>query len=207
MYDESHTNLKSIIDKSVNKAIEKVTASVNRIIEANLVVKAHDTIIADLKRESSVTQRDVNRLSNEQHELQAKLLSIENQTLENCLVIRGLPEDDYEKEGVTGKKVKDVLTNLISSDNDTEKEQAVKNIEIRRCRRLGKYKDRARPISVDFLHKDDTDFIMENKSHLTQGVYADREYNQETERKCKLLCPILKAVRQKEEYQGRCKME
>ena len=51
-------------------------------------------------------------------------------------------------------------------------------------------------IQVDFLRKDDTDYIMENKSQLPGGVYADREYNQETERKRKLLRPILKAARQ-----------
>ena len=48
---------------------------------------------------------------------------------------------------------------------------------------------------------------MENKLNLLQGVYADREYNQETERKRKPLCPILKAARQHKDYQGRCKME
>ena len=63
------------------------------------------------------------------------------------------------------------------------------------------------PISVDFLQKDDTDYIMDNKSYLPHGVYADREYSQETERKCKLLRLILKAARQHKDYQGRCKME
>ena len=47
---------------------------------------------------------------------------------------------------------------------------------------------------------------MENKSHLP-GVYADREYNQETEQKRKLLRPILKVARQHKDFQGRCKME
>ena len=80
------------------------------------------------------------------------------------------------------------MKNLISSNSDEEAEQTVKNFEIRRCKCLGKYfKDRVRPISVDFLQKDDTDYIMENKLHLPEGVYADREYNQETEWKRKLL--------------------
>ena len=48
---------------------------------------------------------------------------------------------------------------------------------------------------------------MENKSHLSEGVYADREYNQETERKQKLLRPILKAARQHKDFQGKCKIE
>ena len=120
----------------------------------------------------------------EKNYIEAKLLSIENRTLENWLVIRGLSEGEYEKQSETRKKIRGALVSLISGENDTEKEQAVKILEIHRCRWLGKYnKDRARPISVDFLCKGDTDFIMENKSHLPQGVYMDWEYNQETEHK------------------------
>ena len=150
----------------------------------------------------------MNKLNREQEELKAKLISIENRTLENYLVIRGLPESEYEKESETHKKIKDALKILISSNSDEEADQTIKNIEIRRCKHLGKYnKDCAWPISVDFLQKDDTDYIMDNKSYLPHGVYADREYSQETERKCKLLRPILKAARQHKDYQGRCKME
>ena len=175
-------NLRSIIDESVNKAIERVTASVNKIIEANPVIQTHSNAIAELQKDSTQTQTSVNRISKDQEELKAKLISIENCTLENCLVFRGLPKSEYEKESETHKKIKEALRNLISSNSDEEAEQTVKNFEIRRCKHLGKYfKDRARPISVDFLRKDDTDYIMENKSQLPGGVYADREYNQETE--------------------------
>ena len=201
-------NLRSIIEESVSKAIERVTASVNKIIEANPVIQTHSNAIAELQNDSTQTQTSVNRISKDQEELKAKLISIENRTLENCLVFRGLPESEYEKESETRKKIKEALKNLISSNSDEEAEQTVKNFEIQRCKCLGKYfKDHARPISVDFLRKDDTDYIMENKSQLPGGVYADREYNQETERKRKLLQPILKAARQHTDFQGRCKMD
>ena len=201
-------NLRSIIDESVNKAIERVTTSVNRIIEANPVIQTHSNAIAKLQKDSTKNQTSVDKINRDQEELKAKLISIENRTLENCLAFRGLPESEYEKESETRKKIKETLKNLISSNSDEEAEQSIKNFEIRRCKRLGKYfKDRARPISVDFLRKDDTDYIMENKSQLPDGVYADREYNQETERKRKLLQPILKAARQHKDFQGRCKMD
>ena len=136
--------LKSIIDKSVNKAIEKVTASVNKIIEANPVIQTHSIAISELKKDSVTTQSSINKLNKEQEDLKAKLISIENQTFENCLVIRGLPESEYEKESETHKKIKDALKSLISSNKDKEAEQTVKNIEIRRCKCLGKYfRDRA----------------------------------------------------------------
>ena len=192
----------------MNKAIEKVTASVNKIIEANPVIQTHSNAIAELQKDSMKTQTSVNKINKHQEELKAKLISIENHTLENCLVFRGLPRSEYEKERETRKKIKETLKNLISSNGDEEAEQTVKNFEIQRCKRLRKYfKDWARPISVDFLRKDDTNYIMENKSHLPEGVYADREYNQETEWKWKLLRPILKAARQHKDFQGRCKMD
>ena len=145
-------NLRSIIDESMNKAIERVTASVNKIIEVNPVIQSHSTAIAELQMDSMKTQTSVNKLNKEQDELKAKLISIENHTLENCLVFRGLPEGEYEKESETRKKVKDILKNLNSSNSAEESEQTINNIEIQRCKHLGKYyKDRARPILVDFL--------------------------------------------------------
>ena len=76
------------------------------------------------------------------------------------------------------------VKNLISSSSDEEAEQTIKNFEIRRCKCLGKYfRDRARPISVDFLQKDDTDYIMENKSHLPEGVYVSLQLHMQNQRK------------------------
>ena len=199
-------NLRSIIDESMNKAIEKVTASVNKMIETNLI--AHSTAISEIKIDTMKAHNSINIMNKEQEELKAKLTSIENRALENCLVFRGLMEGEYEKESETHKKVKETLKNLISSNSAEEAETMANNFEIRRCKCLGKYfKDRSRPISVDFLQKDDTDFIMENKSQLPEGIYADREYSQETECRRKLLRPILKAARQNKDFQGRCKLE
>ena len=173
-------NLRSIIDESVNKAIEKVTASVNKIIEANPVIQTHSNAIAKLQKDSMKNQTSVNKINKDQEELKAKLISIENRTLENCLVFRGLPESEYEKESKTRKKIKESLKNLISSNSDEEAEQTVKNFEIRRCKCLGKYfKDQARPISVDFLRK------------MIQII----------------LRPILKVARQHKDFQERCKMD
>ena len=66
-------NLRSIIDESVNKAIERVTASVNKIIEANPVIQTLSNAIAELQKGSTQTQTSVNRISKDQEELKAKL--------------------------------------------------------------------------------------------------------------------------------------
>ena len=111
----------------------------NKIIEANPVIQTHSNAIAELQKDSMKTQTSVNKINKDQEELKAKLISIENRTLENCLVFRGLSESEYEKESKTHKKIKETLKNLISSNSDEEAEQTVKNFEIRRWKRLGKY--------------------------------------------------------------------
>ena len=42
-------NFRSIIDESMNKAIEKVTASVNKIIETNPIVQSHSKAVSEIK--------------------------------------------------------------------------------------------------------------------------------------------------------------
>ena len=48
---------------------------------------------------------------------------------------------------------------------------------------------------------------MDNKKKLTEGVFVDYEYDQETIRNRKLLYPILRAARNTEGYKGMCKLE
>ena len=48
---------------------------------------------------------------------------------------------------------------------------------------------------------------MENKGYLQQGVYVDREYVPEIERKWRLLLPVLKAAKQCKDYKKKCRLE
>ena len=48
---------------------------------------------------------------------------------------------------------------------------------------------------------------MENKSFLQCGIYVDREYVPEIERKRRILLPILKAAKQVNDYKKKCRLE
>ena len=48
---------------------------------------------------------------------------------------------------------------------------------------------------------------MENRGYLNEGVYVDREYTDEIERKRKMLLPILKTARHLKDYKKKCKLE
>ena len=68
-------------------------------------------------------------------------------------------------------------------------------------------KDRARPISVEFVRKEDVKFILANKTNLSKSVYADKEYPAEIEKKRKILRLIFTAAKHNKKYKKHCRME
>ena len=79
---------------------------------------------------------------------------------------------------------------------------------IRRIKRTGRYnRERARPLSVEFVHHEDVSYIMENKNDLGEGIYVNREYSPEVERKWRILLPILRAAKYLDGYKKQVRLE
>ena len=79
---------------------------------------------------------------------------------------------------------------------------------IRSCRRLERFnRTHARPICVEFVHQEDVEYVIENRSYLSEGVFADYEYSLEVERKRRLLLPILRAAKQMVSYRKFSRLE
>ena len=92
----------------------------------------------------------------------------------------------------------------MQGDTDEIKLMNAQRITIKSCRRLGRFsKHRTWPISVELYHKQDIEFILENKFNLDQGIYVDREYPMDIERKRKILLPVLRAAKRSSEYKNR----
>ena len=66
---------------------------------------------------------------------------------------------------------------------------------------------RSRPISIEFLHKHDANYILQNRKHLPPGIYADKEYCRDTEDQRKQLRPYLLAARRLPQYYKKCRLE
>ena len=63
----------------------------------------------------------------------------------------------------------------MNGDTDEDKLLSAHQIVIKSCKRLGRFnKNRTRPVSVEFQHKEDTDFIIDNRFDLAKGIYIDR---------------------------------
>ena len=96
----------------------------------------------------------------------------------------------------------------MNGDTDEDKLLSARRIVIKSCKRLGRFnKNRTRPVSVEFQHKEDTDFIMDNRFNLAKGIYVDREYPADTEKKRKTLLPILKATKRLPEYKRQSRLD
>ena len=96
----------------------------------------------------------------------------------------------------------------MQGDTDELKLVNAQWITIKSCRRLGRFsRHRTRPISMELHHKQDIEFILENKFDLNQGIYVDREYPMDVERKWKILLPALQAAKRSSEYKKQSRLE
>ena len=188
--------LRAIIDSSVKEALETIKNSVNDAIESNPTIKNHSKQLDSLETENILLKSKVSVMEGEQKKLQLKLNQIENRSLQQCIIIKRIKEEEWEKESVSKDKIYKELTYLVSHDQDFKDKakehkhhlKMAKRLEIHCCKRLGKYnKYRSRPLSVELLRKEDMDYILMNKSKLRTGVYVDKEYPIEIECKRKIL--------------------
>ena len=199
--------LQTIIDTSLKAALDTMSKNVDEAIEQNPTVKQHGEQLDSLETENMILKTKVRTMEVKQKDMDKKISEMERKSLQNNLIFKGIPETEWEKENVHRQKVFRELTKISTGDTDQAKLKAAKKMNIRACKRLGRYnKDRPRPLSVEFVSKEDVEFILANKSNLCKDVYVDREYPMEIEKKRKTLRPILTAAKKQKRFRKKCKM-
>ena len=161
--------LKGLIDSSLKEALETMSNKVNEVINEHPTVVQHGEQLDSLETENLILKTKVSKIEGETSIMKKRLETFESRALANNLIIRGLNEDEWEKESTTRNKIYSELISLITcnSENPQKQLQEAKKLEIRNCERLGRYvKDRARPVSVEFVRKEDVEFILSNKTSL-----------------------------------------
>ena len=203
-----NNNIRSTIDTSIKDALRVIQTSLNTAVENNVTVHSHTLELKGLRDENSRLNRKVQQLTAEQSRMKQQLTKIENRSLENSLIIKGLPEDLKETEQTIEEKIHGVLSKIMQGETDDIKLANAKQITIKSSRRLGKpNRQRTRPVSIELYHKQDIDYIIENRFDLDRGIYVDKEYPSEVERKWKTLLPILRAAKRSSEYKKQSKLE
>ena len=108
--------LRVIIDSSVKKALETIKNSVDDAIEMNPTIKNDSEQLDSLETENILLKLKVSVMEGEQKKLQLKLNQIENRSLQQCIIIKGIKEEEWEKESVSKDKIYKELTYLVSPD-------------------------------------------------------------------------------------------
>ena len=178
--------LKGLISSSLREALDTMSKKVNEVIEEHPKIIQHSEQIDSLETENLLLKNKVIKMEGEASHFKKKLASIESRALANNIIIRGIPEDRWEKESTTRHKVSIELKQLTSvqTGESAQPLKKPKKLEILTCKRVGRYvKDRSRPISTEFVQKEDAEFILSNKTKLKKGEYADKEYPAEIEKR------------------------
>ena len=137
-------------------------------------IKSHSNEIEGLHEENLRLNRKVQQLSAERHRMKNQLTRIESKHLDRSLIIRGITEEFKETEVIICEKIHQILSNIMQGDTDEEKLVAARHIVIKNCKRLGRLgcfnSKQIKPISIELTHKEDIEFILENRFDLEKGV-------------------------------------
>ena len=119
-----------------------------------------------------------------------------------------MAEEPKEMDKRIFDKLHSVLSTIMQGETEEEKANAAKQLTFQRGRRLGRYsKNRSCPISVELTHKQDAEFILENRFDLPRGIYVDREYPINVEQKQKTLLPVLWAAKRLCNFKKQSRLE
>ena len=99
--------------------------------------------------------------------MKKQLVRIENRNLDRSLIFQGVIEEYKETEQQIWHKVHLILSAIMQGNTPEEKLECARKITITNCRRLGRFNwNRVRPLSVELLHKQDVEYILENRMDL-----------------------------------------
>ena len=159
-----NNNIRSTINTSIKDALQVMQTLLCTAVQNNTTVKSHSTEIQGLKEENLRLNRKVQQLTVKQNRMKRQITKIETKGLDQCLIIRGLPEEPKETDQRIFDKLHSVLSTIMQGETEEEKSNAAKHLAFQWCQRLGRYsKNRPCPISVELTHKQDAEFILENR--------------------------------------------
>ena len=202
-----NNNIRSTIDASIKDALKVMQTSLCTAVQTNPTIHKHTNEIRDLKEENLRLNRKVHQLTAEQYRMKRQLNKIETKSLDNCLIIRGLTEEPKETELMIIDKLHNVISAIMQGDSEEERMNSAKQIAVLKCRRIGRYsRNRPRPVSIELVHKKDMEFILDNQFDFPRGIYVDKEYPIEIERKRQTLLPVLRAAKKLTTYKRQSRL-
>ena len=190
-----NTSMLINIKKSIDDALKPIKDSIEKIVSSSSLIDQQEIEIKRLSTENQSLKMQICELRDDVNAIQDKLNNLENKSLESNLIFRGIEEQFNETESTLRDIIYHHITDTFNYQALPDRMSAARSCAIRRCRRLGRpTPGRPHPISVEFENRCDADSILEFKYYLSSGIYVDQEYSTDTERKRRILRPILRAA-------------
>ena len=200
--------LERILSRKQTSCLEGIKRDIKLLLEMEELIKKQQDTIEELKKENYELNVKCNRLEKNETRLKKRVSDIENELYSLNVILHGISGSEYEEGPERYRLVTEVIATTIYAGSYEEQIQIARKIPIKKTYRIGRYNSqKGRPIVVNFVYHEDFENLLSNKKYLPRGVFADRQYSQDTEDKRRILRPIYKTAINHHLYKGKCKME
>ena len=198
-----------LIKRNLQLQLQPINKSINSLLETAKTTITHQTEINTLKKENTFLKHKCQKLEKEQQNIKERLDKMENTQLDNNLILHGIPEPTvWEYPETRYAKVIENLASTMNGQTEAEQRDMARNLSIQKTKCVGKFNmERSRPISITFGKHDDVEYLLTYKRYLPKGIYLDKEYCEEIEKKRKLLRPIMHCAKKHDKFKKKCRME
>ena len=194
--------------KTVLNMFKSLEAKLNGVVTSQQELRDEFHLTITVKEEKDHLIKRIAKVESENKYLTDRITALEDKLLEYNVILKGVHEATWETEDILQDKIYDILSNTVLGTTYDIRLGVAKSMVIRSMKRIGKYSPmRSRPISIEFLHKHDANYILQNRKHLPLGIYVDKEYCRDTEDQRKQLRPYLLAARRLPQYYKKCRLE
>ena len=191
-----------LIKRNLQLQLQPLNNNINSLLETAKTTVTNQAEINSLKKENLILKHKFQKLEKEQKNIKERLDKMENVQLDKNLILHGIPEPTaWEYPETRYAKVIEHLAYTMNGESESEQRDMARKLSIQKTKCIGKFSvDRSRPIFITFSRYDDVEYLLTYKRYLPKGVYLDKEYCKEIEKKRKLLHPIMRCAKKHEDY-------
>ena len=174
-----------LIKRNLQLQLQPINNSINSLLETAKTTATHQMEINTLKKENIFLKHKCQKLEKEQKNIKERLDKMENVQLDNNLILHGIPEPTaWEYPETRYAKVIENLASTMNGQTDAEQRDMARNLSIQKTKCIGKFNmERSRPISITFSKYEDVEYLLTYERYLPKGIYLDKEYCEEIEKK------------------------
>ena len=199
----------SKLDQNLVKALEFLLKPIrDDIKDLKQELKQDITESHHLIEENKMLHYRVQKVEAKNIELSKQLTDLENKLLESNVMLHGISESIWETEIVRQEKIYLAIAETLIGWTLEDRLDTARGMIIKGSKRIGPYRSmRNRPISVEFMYKLDSKYLLNNRKYLGQGIFVDKEFCKETEESQRILRPYLQAARRLPRYHKKCRLD